>query len=145
MKADLFNLAQYFIPLSVVAKVNWTHFASHALGLLLCLSEANLVVRYLIGALELRPEDVAKKTLSRVSPQVEYNRGRIIGVLERVTLFVLISLNQFAAIGFVVAAKALARFQSMDDRDFAEYFLIGTFSSLVTAGTIALFIQRMLA
>ena len=49
-----------------------------------------------------------------------------------------------ASIGFVLAAKALARFQSLNDRDFAEYFLIGTFASLVTAGAIALFIQRML-
>jgi hypothetical protein len=144
LKLDLINLARYFIPLSALVKVNWTHFGSHALGLLLCLSEANLVVRCLIGALELRPEDVGKRSKSSVSPQAEYNRGRIIGLLERITLFVLISLNQFASIGFVLAAKALARFQSLDDRDFAEYFLIGTFASLVTAGTIALFIQRML-
>jgi hypothetical protein len=144
LKVDLIKLAEYFIPLRVFAKTNWIHFGAHTLGLLLCLSEANLVVRCLISALELRPEDVAKKSQSPVPPLVEYNRGRIIGLLERVTLFALVSLNQFAAIGFVLAAKALARFQSMDNQDFAEYFLIGTFASLVTAGTIALLIQRLL-
>jgi hypothetical protein len=144
LKIDLVKLAQYFIPLGALVKVNWVHFGAHAVGLLLCLSEANLVVRCLITALELRPEDVANSSESEVFAQIEYNRGRIIGLLERITLFVLISLNQFGAIGFVVAAKALARFQSLDNRDFAEYFLIGTFASLVTAGTIALLIQRML-
>jgi hypothetical protein len=144
LKIDLVKLAEYFIPLSALIRVNWVHFSSHALGVLLCLNEANLAVRCLITALELRPQDVVGTSESNVSPQVEYNRGRIIGLLERITLFVLISLNQFGAIGFVVAGKALARFQSLDNRDFAEYFLIGTFASLVTAGTIALFIQRML-
>jgi hypothetical protein len=138
------RLAYYFFPMAELTKVNWIHFGSYSAGVLLCLSEANLVVRWLISALELRPQDVVKNSAAAVPPQTEYNRGRIIGLLERITLFALISLNQFTAIGFVVAAKALARFQSLDDRDFAEYFLVGTLASLVFAGTIALLVQRMM-
>ncbi len=144
LKADVLKLARYFLPVVGVMKVNWIHFGSHAFGLLLCLSEANLVVRCLIDALELRPEDVGKTKGSDIPSQIEYNRGRIIGLLERIMLFALISLGQFSAIGFVVGAKALARFQSLEDRDFAEYFLVGTLTSLVTAGAIALFVQQVL-
>ena len=38
-----------------------------------------------------------------------------------------------AAVGFVVAAKTLARFKQLDDRDFAEYYLLGTLASVAVA------------
>jgi hypothetical protein len=40
---------------------------------------------------------------------------------------------QYGALGLIVAAKALARFRGLEDRDFAEYFLIGTLASLLHA------------
>jgi hypothetical protein len=42
------------------------------------------------------------------------------------------------AIGFVVAAKTLARFRLLDDRDFAEYYLLGTLASVSVAIVTAL-------
>jgi len=75
---------------------------------------------------------------------IEYRRGRIIGMLERSVLFFLVLQVQYIALGFVIAAKTMARFKSLDDRDFAEYFLIGTLLSLVSAATIALFTQWLL-
>ena len=38
-----------------------------------------------------------------------------------------------AAIGLVVAAKTLARFKQLDDRQFAEYYLLGTLASVSVA------------
>lgn len=66
-------------------------------------------------------------------PPEELARGRIIGILERAIVLTLVLLAEFGALGFVVAAKALARFRGLDDRDFAEYFLIGTLASLLHA------------
>lgn len=63
-------------------------------------------------------------------PAAELSRGRIIGMLERAVALTLILLGQF---GLIVAAKALARFKALDDRGFAEYFLIGTLASLLHA------------
>ncbi len=63
----------------------------------------------------------------------ELARGRIIGVLERAILLTLLLWNQFGALGLVLAAKALARFRGLEDRDFAEYFLAGTLASLLHA------------
>ena len=67
-----------------------------------------------------------------VSP-AELARGRIIGVLERAIALTLVLLGQYGALGLVVAAKALARFRGLEERDFAEYFLIGTLASLLVA------------
>lgn len=64
---------------------------------------------------------------------VEVIRGRAIGVLERAIALTLVLLGQYGALGLVVAAKSLARFKALENRDFAEYFLIGTLASLLLA------------
>lgn len=71
---------------------------------------------------------------------VEVIRGRAIGVLERAIALTLVLLGQYGALGLVVAAKSLARFKALENRDFAEYFLIGTLASLLLAllGGVAL-------
>ena len=57
-------------------------------------------------------------------------RGRIIGYLERGIILVLMLSGNIGAIGFVLAAKGITRFRQLDDRDFAEYVLIGTLLSV---------------
>lgn len=42
-------------------------------------------------------------------------------------------LGQYGALGLLIAAKVVARFRALEDRDFAEYFLIGTLASLLHA------------
>ncbi len=51
-------------------------------------------------------------------------------------LFVLVGAE--SAIGLVVAAKTIARFRQLDDRDFAEYYLLGTLASVSVAIVTAL-------
>ncbi len=55
--------------------------------------------------------------------------GYLIGMLERCIVVTLILLGQYGAIGFVVAAKSLARFEQFKQPDFAEKYLIGTLLS----------------
>lgn len=69
--------------------------------------------------------------------------GELIGKLERLVVVLLILFNQFAAIGFVLTAKSLARFKMFEDRDFAERYLIGTLSSFIYAIVVG-FIGRCL-
>jgi hypothetical protein len=56
--------------------------------------------------------------------------GEVIGVLERMATFVLVASGAFTAVGFVIAAKAAARFPLFKEKAFAEYFLIGTLTSV---------------
>ena len=56
--------------------------------------------------------------------------GKYIGILER--LFVFILLNQWSAIGLLIAAKSVFRFGDLSrakDRKLTEYILIGTLIS----------------
>jgi hypothetical protein len=68
--------------------------------------------------------------------------GAAIGVLERVLVVVLTLSGGPVAIGFVVAAKTLARFKKLEeDRDFAERYLLGTLASVTIALISALAAQ----
>jgi len=60
--------------------------------------------------------------------------GRLIGILERWVLVTLILLGQWGGIGFVLAAKSVARFKELEaNRHFAEVYLVGTMTSVVIA------------
>jgi hypothetical protein len=64
--------------------------------------------------------------------------GATIGILERILIVVFVLTGTDVAIGFVVAAKTLARFRLLDDRAFAEYYLLGTLASVSVAIVTAL-------
>ena len=67
--------------------------------------------------------------------------GEVIGVLERYVTFVLVVSGAFTAVGFVIAAKAAARFPLFKEKAFAEYFLIGTLTSVGVALILGLLVR----
>jgi len=69
----------------------------------------------------------------RSTGAVDVARGRAIGILERAMALTLVLIGQYGALGLVIAAKSLARFKALEDREFAEYFLVGTLASLLLA------------
>lgn len=56
--------------------------------------------------------------------------GLVIGFLERFIILTFVLLNQYSAIAFIFTAKSIARFEELKNRIFAEYYLIGTLSSV---------------
>lgn len=113
-------------------------------GLLFAANESNLVIRAMFDWLDLKPRSLPAG--SNVVDVREFNRGRIIGVLERVLLYGFVLQSQYGAIGFILAAKAFTRFKALDDRPFAEYVLIGTLLSaclaLATGGVVRWLLGR---
>lgn len=62
--------------------------------------------------------------------------GRWIGMIERVLILTFVLVNQFAGIGFLIAAKSILRFgdiKNPENRKEAEYILIGTMISFIVA------------
>jgi hypothetical protein len=113
------------------------------LGFLLAANEANLLVRWLLGRLQIKPG----ASLTMINPGIdagEYNRGRVIGLLERVLIYAFVLSGQFGAIGFTLAAKGFTRFKELENRGFAEYVLIGTLLSSSIAMATGVWIRRML-
>ncbi len=73
----------------------------------------------------------------------EYNRGRVIGTSERGLMLLTVALGSYAALGFLVAAKGLIRIKEFEDREFAEYFLVGTLASVLIALVLGLLVRTV--
>lgn len=75
------------------------------------------------------------------------NAGTVIGRLERIIMLTFILLDEYTAVGFVLALKAAYRFKDTDDHARAEYMLMGTFLSLaitIAVGLVAKFLAELL-
>ena len=83
---------------------------------------------------------ISSKTYPKTNLE-ELKAGNIIGKLERTIIAILLLNNQFGVIGFVLTAKSIARFKQMENRDFAEKYLIGTLTSFLIV-LISLFILK---
>jgi hypothetical protein len=106
--------------------------------LLLVGNEANRLVRAVLLSVD-EQQDSQLRLFPLKTPAKEAARGRIIGILERLIIFIAVVMQQYTALGIVVAAKGIARYKKMEnDPQFAEYFLIGTLLSVVVAAGIAM-------
>ena len=74
----------------------------------------------------------------------ELKAGNIIGKLERIIIAILLLNNQFGVIGFVLTAKSIARFKQMENRNFAEKYLIGTLTSFLIVLVTVLILKGLL-
>ncbi|MBI2282426.1 MAG: hypothetical protein HYU71_01820 [Bacteroidetes bacterium] len=62
------------------------------------------------------------------------NAGKWIGIAERIIVLILVLFNQFSAIGLLVTAKGIIRFNEKDRQEAkTEYLVIGTLLSIGSA------------
>ena len=107
---------------------------------LLCLKPANVLIRILLSSLNLF--EIESKTDIPESGKEDLKRaGRWIGSIERTLAFILVLLGQFTAIGFIIAAKSILRY---NDKSLGktEYVLIGTLMSFGIAIVLGLGITQ---
>ena len=75
------------------------------------------------------------------------NAGRRIGQLERFLILTFILVGQFAAIGFLLAAKSVLRFgdtQEVNHRKINEYILLGTMTSFSLTIAFGLIVKTVI-
>ena len=103
------------------------------LSFLLCTKPANIIIREILKSFEIPVSDTA-------DTNELMNAGKLIGALERIISLALILIDQFAAVGFIIAAKSLLRFRDTATAR-TEYLLIGTllsFGMAILLGIICL-------
>ena len=119
----------------------WGTWALYAAGYWYATAGGAALVRLVLAFVPVRE---TSDTGSGISvPADELARGRLIGILERAIVLTFVIRGEYGALGLVIAAKALARFRGLDDRDFAEYFLIGTLASLLHALVVGLGLRML--
>lgn len=122
----------------------WFAINSAVFGALFLTNEVNLLIRYGFYRLKLEPRQGEED--DGETDRNEYNAGRVIGILERYLMYtVILTSNSYSAIGFIIAAKGIARFKQMEQRHFAEYVLVGTLASTLSAIAIAALVQQLLS
>lgn len=77
--------------------------------------------------------------------QEEAGVGKIIGYFERIIVAILTLWDQYTAIAFVLTAKSIARFRLLEEKDFAEHYLVGTLASTAIAILVSLGIKALVA
>jgi hypothetical protein len=122
------------------------NFNTILFGILLIANEANLILRSFFDVFRLNTE---KKKYEKGVKLIEiknneYRAGRIIGIIERLLMYFFLLYGEIGSIAFIVAAKGFARFKDLDNREFAEYVLIGTLLSTLMSILISQLILSML-
>ncbi|REA62710.1 DUF3307 domain-containing protein [Dyadobacter luteus] len=111
-------------------------------GALLCLSP----VSFLVGILTKPWRDELSILMPDANDNLA-NAGRWIGITERLLIFIFVIVGQFSAIGFLIAAKSLLRYNDKNaSGDIppayiskkSEYVLVGTLMSYTCAIVIAM-------
>lgn len=91
-------------------------------ALLLIIKPASIIVKISLNYFE--PTEVQED-----KPGI-LQAGEFIGILERLIIIVLLAAQSYAAIGFVITAKSIARYNKIaEEPKFAEYYLMGTLVS----------------
>ncbi|WKL44169.1 DUF3307 domain-containing protein [Flavobacterium sp. ZE23DGlu08] len=112
------------------------------LAIVLLTSVTSIVLKVIFSIWKKEIEEISKKDSSLE------NAGKYIGMLERLLVFSFILLNQWEAIGFLLAAKSVFRFGDLTnakDRQLTEYILIGTLLSFGIAIIIGLTYLKLLS
>lgn len=88
---------------------------------------------YLIRFLTRSLAENAERSFDKAADHHLQNAGLYIGWLERFLVMTALLLQSPAMVGFIFAAKSIARYPELKTERFAEYFLIGTLLSLCVA------------
>ena len=129
---------QFTALLQHIYAINYQHLVL-LLAYLIILSPTSIVIKQLLSPWTQELEELTnpKRTSELVQLPVQRTlamAGQRIGYLERLLILTFVLLNQFAAIGFLIAAKSIFRFGDLtksEDKKLTEYVLLGTLTSVV--------------
>lgn len=134
-KELIFFIADQMLHVGVIAALSWYYggmsdlpisylpekYPFIILALLICAKPANILIRLTLKSYKVEmPNDDKGGDIK--------NAGGLIGSLERILTIIFMSLNQYEAIGFIIAAKSILRFKDTETAK-TEYVLTGTLLS----------------
>lgn len=115
--------------LELFTNIDTYHLALVVLSYIIILSPTSVLIkhffRFFFKKVELNPLNGEETR--------EANIGSLIGKLERILILTLGLMGLYSSIAIVLAAKSLARFKQLEDKEFAERYLVGTLISLIVA------------
>jgi hypothetical protein len=137
---------QYSTLLESLSIIDWWDFNVAMMGFLVIINEVNFLIRMQFKIFQLVPttNNKEKAGVEIVIDEKEYNAGRFIGILERILIYIFILNDNYSAVGLIVAAKGFTRFKELESRKRAEYVLIGTLISTLSAVVAGIITKNLL-
>ena len=121
----VFLYNQFFIQKPLINLEN-TKLIAITTIFILCSKPTNIFIKEIFHVFDIRIKNNGNNNSDLP------NAGKLIGIIERWLVLIFIILNQFEAIGFLIAAKSLLRFKDNEALK-TEYVLIGTMLSFAIA------------
>ena len=111
-----------------------THHLLIIAAFLFCTKPANILIKELLSyfkiAIPNRPTDDL------------LNAGKVIGIMERILTLIFVLLGQYEAVGFLIAAKSILRYEGNNPGK-TEYVLIGTLLSFGIAIMLSVLVLKL--
>mgnify|MGYP003302350400 CR=1 FL=1 len=123
-----------FFPIYLLGEVG--EILTWSIAVLLCGKPAAIFVGMVFKSIPQTIQSAEKrenKESNEAGQSESLKIGSWIGILEREIILILGLLEQYGAIGFVLTAKSLARHSQLNNRAFAEKYLVGTLLSAFIA------------
>lgn len=116
------------LPLNMLADIVPAKFIPVAAGVAVACKPSNILIKLILEKYQIGSNESCREIK---------NAGALIGNLERTLTIIFVSIGQYEAVGFIIAAKSILRFKDTDTPK-TEYVLAGTFLSFGTAVIIGL-------
>jgi hypothetical protein len=75
--------------------------------------------------------------------QRELHRGYMIGIMERLLFVAVLAAGRWEALAFLTASKALLRAKELENKEYADYILLGSLASAMPALVAGVIIGRI--
>lgn len=127
---DLSNV-KFDIFLIMLNRPSVIKFLNYLIVSILTCFGGRYAINCIIDALKLNSNvaEIREDSVKIIEPSPK--TSDYIGIFERFIILILVVNEAYSAISFVFTAKSLARFRELDNKDFVEYYLIGTLMSTV--------------
>lgn len=112
--------------------------AGYAISLLILWPTGNAFVRLLLDLAGTPAVPSSEVPATDEQKAATVRAGRYIGALERLLIVIGVLARSWEVIAAVIALKSVTRYKELDKQISAEYFLIGSLSSLVWSLLVAL-------
>ncbi len=125
IKSNLNSIGNAVYNISFLKEIDHNIIINYILAFLIILTPASVFIKHFFNYIFNKKE---------ICETIESdNVGALIGMLERVVILLLGALGLYGSIALVLTAKSLARFKQLEDKGFAEKYLVGTLISLIIA------------
>ena len=102
-------------------------YISWILLLLAIIQPACITIKILLCDFQ-QPQETTSNDIKQGIP----NAGAFIGMLERILILLMLTINEYSSIGLVITAKSVVRYKKIsEDPIFSEYYLLGTLLSTI--------------